>query len=145
MIVMHSLIIKRSYQEKQNRNEGQESETLQESENERESVIRHEGECCTHPRQRIPAKSLQGRPIRRYETVNPSRKTPFVDRVVKTGDVILYFTGSYLDGQEEWIRAIVQSMTKKLQLKYPEYYNIINEQGKKMSIKLRPGGCWRIL
>ena len=133
-------------EEEIDRDEGQESETPQERENQRGPVIRHEGECCTHPRQRIPARSLPGRPIGRYETVHPSHKnTPFVDRVVKTGDVIQYFTGTYLDGQEEWIKATVQPMAKKLQLKHPEYYNIINEKGKEMSIKLQPGGCWRIL
>ena len=131
-----------SQNERQEKN--QETATPQESENDRDSVIRHEGECCTS-RQRIPARSLPGRPIGRYETLHPSKKTPFADRVVKTGDVIQYFTGSYLDEQEEWIRATVQPMTKKLQLKYPDYYNIINEQGKEMSIKLQPGGSWRLL
>ena len=33
-------------------------------------------------------------------------------------------------------------MTKKLQLKHPDYYNIIDERGQEKSIELLRGGGW---
>ena len=51
----------------------------------------------------------------------------------------------YLAGEEIWLRATVRTMTKKLQTKYPHYYNILNERGEEKSLELKVGGAWQVL
>ena len=106
--------------------------------NERDSVIQHEGECCQIPRDRLPGRSLPGRPIQRTY-LNESQ------RLVQPGDVIKYFTGYSDSGKENWLRATIRPMTKKMQLKHPTYYNVIDEKGKEKSLELVLGGEWKIL
>ena len=36
-------------------------------------------------------------------------------------------------------------MTKKLQMRYPSYYNVINERGQEKSVELLRGGGWVLL
>ena len=70
---------------------------------------------------------------------------PIPCRVVQAGDVIKYFTGWLEDGEELWLRATVQPMTKKLQVKHPTYYNVLNERGEEKSVELLKGGDWGVL
>ena len=36
-------------------------------------------------------------------------------------------------------------MTKKLQMKHPNYYNVTDEKGKDKSIELMVGGSWEVM
>ena len=106
----------------------------------RTTVIQHEGSCClmTPSRPRLNGRSLPGRQIdRRHKNIDENTH-PFSipGRVVHTGYVISYFTGNIIDGQQQWLRATIQQMTKKLQHKHPSYYNILNELGEELSIQL---------
>ena len=112
-------------------------------------MILHDGACCPvpEPRPRLHGRSLPGRAVdERHRTVQPNEHPGSIPgRLVHTGDVIKYFTGWMIDGEEQWLRATVQPMTKKNQQKYPNYYNILNEVGEEKSIKLLEGGAWQLL
>ena len=113
----------------------------------RGTVIYHNSNCCPQPRQRLLARSLPGRRVnKRHPPVDPfPPKPPIPRRVVQAGDVIKYFTGWLEDGEELWLRATIQPMTKKLQIKYPDYYNVLNERGEEKSVELLRGGDWSVL
>ena len=114
---------------------------------ERNSVINHNRNCCDQPRERLNARSIPGRRIdQRYPPVDPFPPKPAVPRrLVQAGDIIQYYTGQSTDGEEIWLRATVRPMTKKLQLKHPDYYNILDERGQEKSIELLRGGAWCVL
>ena len=110
----------------------------------RGTVINHEGACCSTPRARLYGRAMPGRPIERRSPV----EAPNIqqnNRLVHPGDVVKYLSGWAPDGEEIWLRATVRPMTKKLQTKYPHYYNILNERGEEKSLELKVGGAWQVL
>ena len=106
----------------------------------RETVIHHDGACCPEPEQRarLGGRSLPGRAVDERHRIVGS----IPGRLVHAGDVIRYFTGWLVDNEEQWLRATVRTMTKRNQEKYPNYYNILNEQGEEKSLELLEGGAW---
>ena len=111
----------------------------------RQSVIQHEGQCCSSDRQRRVGRSAPGRQINRHQQVQGKPPPPGPLRLVEPGDVIQYFTGWIVNGQEEWLRATIRPMTAKAKKKHPDYYNVVNEKGEEKSIKLVRGGAWAVL
>ena len=66
-------------------------------------------------------------------------------RLLTEGDIIRYFTG-YLDERQNqiWLTARVEKMFLTQQRKYPEHYNVRNERGESLSLKLVPGGNFEV-
>ena len=123
----------------------QESQTSTTSDEDQDSVIRHNGNCCPEPRSRLSGTALPGRPIeRRIGALQPPLHPP-QRRLVQPGEILRYFTGYDQNGDEVWLRATVRPMTKKLQMKHPNYYNVTDEKGKDKSIELMVGGSWEVM
>ena len=103
------------------------------------NVIRHDGSCCStqSSRTRLKGRSLPGRQIdQRHPNVDKNvHPLSIPGRLVHTGDMIIYFTGNTVDGEEQWIRATIKQMTIKMQLRYPTYYNVLNELGQELCLE----------
>ena len=93
--------------------------------------MNHNRNCCDQTRERLNACSIPARRVdKRYPPVDPFPPKPAVPRrLVQAGDIIQYYTGKIENGEKLWLRATVRPMTTKLQLKQPNYYNIIDERG----------------
>ena len=114
----------------------------------RTTVIHHDGACCEdqEPRPRLGGRSLPGRAIdERHNKVSTEHPSSIPGRLLHAGDVIKYFTGWLVDGEEQWLQATIQTMTKKDQRKYFNYFNILNEKGEEKSLKLIEGSSWKVL
>ena len=126
-----------------------ESETSQQIESNstlpsRDTVINHEGTCCSTPRHRLHGRTMPGRPIERRSPARQQNNDED-NRLVHPGDVIMYLSGWAPNGDETWLRATIRPMTKKLRTRYLHYYNIINEKNEEKSFELKVGGAWKIM
>ena len=74
----------------------------------------------------------------------PSRDIP--GRLLTRGDLIRYFTGYVnTETQEEiWSTAVVIQMEMSLQRRYPNHYNIANEDGTDCCLEILPGMKWEV-
>ena len=88
---------------------------------------------------------MSGRPVDERRPVIRERTADIPGRLVTEGDVIRYFSGFLNDdGQEILLTARIEKMVKTQQRKYPNHYNILNENGEAMSLSLLPGGNWAV-
>ena len=74
----------------------------------------------------------------------PPRDIP--GRLLTRGDLIRYFTG-YIntETQEEiWTTAVVIPMQMSLQRRYPNHYNVSNQDGSDCCLELLPGTKWEV-
>ena len=74
----------------------------------------------------------------------PSRDIP--GRLLTRGDLIRYFTG-YINTETEeeiWSTAVVIHMEMSLQRRYPNHYNVANEDGSNCCLELLPGMKWEV-
>ena len=98
----------------------------------------------SHSRPRMNAVQEPGRPVERRQGVY-ERTADIPGRLVTEGDLIKYFSGCLDDqGEQVWITARVEKMFKTQQRKYPNYYNVLNENGETLSLSLLPGGNWAV-
>ena len=67
-------------------------------------------------------------------------------RLLTHGDLIRYFTGYVnTETQEEiWSTAVVIQMEMSLQRRYPNHYNVANEDGTNCCLELLPGTKWEV-
>ena len=74
----------------------------------------------------------------------PSRDIP--GRLLTRGDLIRYFTGYVnTETQEEiWTTAVVIPMQMSLQRRYPNHYNVANQDGSNCCLELLPGTKWEV-
>ena len=107
--------------------------------------------CQPHSSHNTPTRYEETpppRPLRSAPTTlappRPPRDIP--GRLVTHGDLIKYFSG-YIDteSQEEiWLTAVVMKMQMSEQRKYPNHYNVANEEGFNFSLELLPGEKWAV-
>ena len=96
-------------------------------------------------RERLHAVPMPGRPVDVRRPAIRERTIDIPGRLVTEGEVITYFSGLLnAENQQIWLTARVEKMAKTQQRKYPNHYNILNENGEKMSLSLLPGGSWAV-
>ena len=128
----------------------------------RESVLHHPPSCrdTNHfnydgppevqqpvnlPKDRLLGVQMPGRAIDERRPPVFARPRDIPGRLLTEGDIIRYFTG-YLDERQNqiWLTARVEKMFLTQQRKYPEHYNVRNERGESLSLKLVPGGNFEV-